>query len=364
MSSSPIPASNAYDRRGRPLVLRFTSFDVAEKAGVSQSTVSKALRDGEGVGAETRRRVLEAAAELDYRPDQRAVSLRSGPTGRIAVVILGDPDTRGAPVNSLSMDLLAHVVAAAADRHWAVLVSFQHDAGSFHASYGRDRIADGIVVIGTARNSAGWRHFARARSQGENVVCWGSPDDALPAVRCDNHAGAATAVRHLVATGRRRIVFLGPGWRRQHSHRDRRSGYVSVMNEHDLPIIEALEESASSRETQGYGATLDLIDDDVPFDAIFAASDGLAVGALQALSRCGRRIPEDVAVVGFDGIGSASFTVPPLSTMEQDVALAGRHLVEAILLMTAEDDRSLPIVPSTLMRRASSDGSCPKTSKI
>jgi DNA-binding LacI/PurR family transcriptional regulator len=83
------------------------------------------------------------------------------------------------------------------------------------------------------------------------------------------------------------------------------------MNEHDLPMIEARGGSATSREAQGYGATLDLIDDDVPFDAIFAASDGLAVGALQALSRCGRRIPEDVAVVGFDGIGSASFTVPP-----------------------------------------------------
>jgi len=88
------------------MIRRCTSFDVAEKAGVSQSTVSKALRDGEGVGAETRRRVLEAAAALNYRPDQHAVSLRSGSTGRIAVVILCDPDARGASVNSLCMDLL------------------------------------------------------------------------------------------------------------------------------------------------------------------------------------------------------------------------------------------------------------------
>lgn len=331
-----------------------TSFDVAEKAGVSQSTVSKALRNGEGVSAETRKRILEVATVLNYRPDQRAVSLRSKTTGRIAVVILGDPDARGAPVNSFYMDLLAHVVAAATDHDQAVLVSFQHDPANFFATYCQDHIADGIIVIGTAKNVAGWRFFAKAQSHGENVICWGSPDDVLPTLRCDNHAGAATAVRHLVATGRRRIVFLGPGWRRQHAYRDRRSGYISIMNEHKFPILEAQENLASTRQMQGYDATLSLINNDISFDAIFAASDGLAVGALQALNKCGRTVPEDVAVIGFDGISSAPYTAPPLSTIEQNAAVAGDYLIDALLLMIAGQNYRLPNVPLNLMRRESS----------
>ncbi|MES3154979.1 LacI family DNA-binding transcriptional regulator [Sphingomonas faeni] len=343
---------------------RCTSFDVAEGAGVSQSTVSKALRGSEGVSVETRRRVLEVAAALDYRPDQRAVSLRSSATGRIAVVILGDPKIRGAPINSFYMDLLAHVAAAAADHDQEILVSFQHDPANFFASYCQDRIADGIIVIGTARNSAGWRFFAKARSQGENVICWGSPDDVLPTLRCDNHAGAATAVRHLVATGRRRIIFIGPGWRRQHAYRDRRSGYISAMSEQRLPVFEAQASLTGTRELQGYAATLDLMNNDVPFDAIFAASDGLAVGAMQALNKCGRIIPEDVAVIGFDGIGSAPYTVPPLSTVEQNGAVAGSYLVEALHRMIAGEDYQLPAVPLKLIWRASSCASSTNSSSI
>ena len=336
-----------------------TSFDVAEKAGVSQSTVSKALRNSAGISANTRKRILEVAAALNYRPDQRAVGLRRNAVGRIAVVILGDPDARGAPINSFYMDLLAHVAAAAAGHDNAVLVSFQHNPANFFASYCQDRLADGIIVIGTAKNAAGWRYFAEAQSHGENVICWGSPDDVLPTLRCDNQAGAATAVRHLVATGRRRIVFLGPDWRRQHAYRDRRTGYISVINEQGLPILEAQGNSASTREAQGYDATLDLINNEISFDAIFAASDGLAVGALQALHKCGRAIPQDVAVIGFDGIGSAPYTAPPLSTIEQDAAIAGSYLVDALLLMITGEDYRLPVVPSSLKKRASSGAPYP-----
>ena len=109
-----------------------------------------------------------------------------------------------------------------------------------------------------------------------------------------------------------------------------------------------------TRELQGYAATLDLVNNDVSFDAIFAASDGLAVGAMQAHNKCGRIIPEDVAVIGFDGIGSAPYTVPPLSTVEQNGAVAGSYLVEALLRMIAGEDYQLRAVHVKLIWRASS----------
>ena len=132
------------------------------------------------------------------------------------------------------------------------------------------------------------------------------------------------------------------------------------MSEQRLPVFEAQARLTGTREFQGYAATLDLMNNDISFDAIFAASDGLAVGAMQALNKFGRAIPEDVAVVGFDGIGSARYTVPPLSTVEQNGAVAGSYLVEALLRMIAGKDYQLPAVPVKLIWRTSS---CPSSNK-
>ena len=96
------------------------------------------------------------------------------------------------------------------------------------------------------------------------------------------------------------------------------------------------------------------MNNDISFDAIFAASDGLAVGAMQALNKCGRVIPEDVAVISFDDIGSAPYTVPPLSTVEQNGAVAGGYLVEALLRMIAGEKYMLPAVSVKLICRVSS----------
>lgn len=95
------------------------------------------------------------------------------------------------------------------------------------------------------------------------------------------------------------------------------------------------------------------MNNDISFDAIFAASDGLAVGAMQALNKFGRIIPEDVAVIGFDGIGSAPYTVPPLSTVEQNGAVAGSYLVESLLRMIGGEDYQQPAIPVKLIWRAS-----------
>jgi len=136
------------------------------------------------------------------------------------------------------------------------------------------------------------------------------------------------------------------------------------MSEQRLPVFEAQASLTGTFELQGYAATLDLMNNDISFDAIFAASDGLAVGAMQALNKCGRVIPEDVAVIGFDGVGFAPYTIPPLSTVEQNGAVAGSYLVEALLRMIAGEDYQLPAVLVKPIWRASSRASSTKRSSM
>lgn len=338
------------------MIRRPTSRDVAAAAGVSQPTVSRALRGDPSVSAETRARVTEAAQRLDYMLDRRGSKLRFGRTGVLAVVILGMPDQPRAAANPFYLVLLGAIAAAAADRGYDTLVSFQGAPDTFRAGFRQGGDADGIIVVGSARNSAAWAFYAGAATAGEPIVCWGAPDDALPTVRCDNRSAATMAVRHLIDGGRMRIAFLGGGWERQTAYADRRSGYLDALAQVGMAPIEAPELPAPSREEEGCAATLALLDVHPRIDAIFAASDLLAIGAIRAARLRNKAIPDDIALVGFDGILSASHVSPSLTTVEQDTAAAGEALVSTLISLI--EDRPAPSpspeVPMRLAIRESS----------
>lgn len=336
------------------MIRRTTSRDVAAAAGVSQPTVSRALRGDPSVSAETRERVAEAARQLDYRLDRRGSKLRFGKTGVLAVVILGMPDQPRAAANPFYLVLLGAIAAAAAERGYDTLVSFQSSPDTFRAGFCQGGDADGIIVVGSARNDAAWTFYAGAAAAGEHVVCWGAPDDALPTVRCDNRSGAAMAVRHLIDGGRTRIAFLGGGWERQTAYADRRQGYIDALQRSKMDLIEAPHRPASSREEEGCAATLALLAAHPRIDAIFAASDLLAIGAIRAGRLSDKAIPADIALVGFDGILSASHVSPPLTTVEQDSAAAGAALVATLISLIEDQPSPSPSVPMRLVIRESS----------
>lgn len=331
-----------------------TSFDVAQLAMVSQSTVSRALRGDPAISRETRDRVASAAAQLGYRPDARAVSLRARSVGCIAVILLLPAGEDRAALNPFYYDLVAAVEAAAARRGVRVLLSYQDAPETLRADFERSREADGMIVIGSASNRDAWRFFAEAHRAGGNIVAWGSPDDSLPTVRADSFAGATLAVDHLVARGCHRIAFVGPGWQSHLAYGERRRGYLAAIARAGLVPVEGPAEVSGDRIEQGRGAVTALLASDTPFDAIFAASDALAIGAAEGLRAAGIRIPDDVAIVGFDGGYGARHFHPPLTTIEQDVSIAGDLMVATLTAPGSADATLATSVPARLTVRASS----------
>lgn len=330
--------------------LRPTSFDVAERAGVSQSTVSRALRNSPGVNAETRARVAAAARDLGYVVDRHASSLRLKSSETLALVTICRPGEDRSAINPFYFALLGSIAAATSARGFNLLVSFQESAANFRSDFVASGLADAMIVIGTTSNRAAWDYFAEAQRAGLDFVCWGSPGEPFHWMRSDNVVGGRLAAEHLVASGRRRIAFVGPQRSPQRQFDERREGFMEALGAHGITPVTAEPPVAADRHAQGVAAAHALLADHPDTDAIFAASDMLALGVLQGLKEAGRRVPGDVALIGFDGIRAGGLADPALTTLEPDLDAAG----EALVAMALEDEshgRSGTRIPVRLVAR-------------
>ncbi len=340
------------EKRPENRIVRVTSFDVAEAAGVSQSTVSRALAGDTSISEPTRKRVTEAAARLNYQVDENAARLRRGRTGTLALVMICRPGQDRKDLNPFYFALLGSTCAAAAARGYEVLVAFQDSAANFWGHFQERRKADGLIVIGTSENTAAWDYFG---SLGEvnHWVCWVAPSDDFPWVRSDNHAGAMLATRHLLVRGYRKIVCIGSETSPQRQFKERFDGYSAAMRDAGLePVLQRIERGLE-REEQGRRATAALIDSDQPFDAIFGVSDEIALGGLKELTTRGFRVPDDIGVVGFDGVRAGAWSNPQLTTVESDFEVAGSLLVDRLIATIGGDAPSPRRVPVQLVVRGS-----------
>ncbi|WP_245652521.1 LacI family DNA-binding transcriptional regulator [Novosphingobium capsulatum] len=331
---------------------RVTSFDVAEAAGVSQSTVSRALAGDPSISAPTRQRVMEAARKLNYQVDENAARLRRGKTGTLAVVMVCRPGQDRKDLNPFYYALLGSTCAAAAARGFEVLVAFQDSPENFWGHYQERRKADGMIVIGTSENTAAWDYFG-ALPQGSHWVCWGATQDDFPWVRSDNHAGATLATRHMLVRGYRHIVCLGSETSPQRQFKERYDGYATAMESAGLePVLQRIERGLP-REEQGRRAAVALIESGRPFDAIFGVSDEIALGALKELAGRGLVVPDQIGIVGFDGVRAGAWSTPPLTTVESDFEVAGSLLVDRLLAMISGETATARRVPVRLVVRGS-----------
>lgn len=328
---------------------RPTSFDVAERAGVSQSTVSRALAGSPVIAEPTRSKVMRAAEELGYFVDERAARLRRGSTGTLAVVVICRPGESAATINPFAYALLGSVCVAASERGFETLVSFQAREESLFGHYQERGWADALVVIGTTTNAQAWDYFRGLEGEARRVVYWGSPFDELEWVRSDNRAAGRLAVEHLLAQGYRRPCFLGALDTPQVQFTERWEGYAQAMRAAGLDPCLVATVSDASREAEGRRAAQRLIERGDDIDAIFAACDAMALGALDALAGADLAVPQDVGVIGFDDLLAGRFSRPPLSTIGPDPAAAGAALVDAVL-GSGEGDRRVPV---TLIPRGS-----------
>jgi DNA-binding LacI/PurR family transcriptional regulator len=269
------------------------------------------------------------------------------------VIICREGENR-ANVNPFYLSLLGCIAAAAADQGYGLIVSFQGADGALFSDYEDSRQADGIIVIGSGKNLDAWEHFAEAGRRGKAIVGWTSPISGMLSLGSDNFEGGRIATLHLIAQGRRRILFAGPIGTAQLQFEDRYRGYLAAMAEHNIePIIVALL-GEQTREQAAFNAIAAQMDAGVEFDAIFGANDFIALGAMQCLQERGVAIPETVAIIGFDGIRAGNFSHPVLSTIEQDYEAAGALLVRNVVAMIREKDTEPSIVPVQLMVRQSS----------
>ena len=334
--------------------VRVTSFDVAEKAGVSQSTVSRALSGSAVITEATRNRVLEAASELGYFVDERAARLRRGHTGTLATVVICKPGYSARDVNPFSYALLGGICAAAADRGLEVLVSLQAEEDKLFGHYVERGQAEGLIVIGTTANREAWDYFRKIGETTEPVAYWGSPLGDLDWVSSDNEAGARLAAEHLAGRGCTDLVCIGSHSSVQRQFAERTDSFLSRAKELGTAAQLVEIEPGKERREQGRLAGEALLASGKPFDGVFTVCDAIAFGVLEAFQAAGIDMPGKVKVVGFDGIPAGDFSNPPLTTIEPDLDQAGRLLVEAVTAGEDAEHPSVRRVPVQLLERASS----------
>ena len=333
---------------------RVTGHQLAAMLGLSQPTVSRALRGHKKVNEQTRLRVTELAKELNYSVDHNALRLRTRQSYTIALVVLCRPGENKANINPFYLSLLGCIAASASDRGYNLIVSFQDSEANFFANYAGSGQADGLIVIGSGQNLDGWAYFGQQVRHGAPMLCWGASKEDLLSLKSDNVAGARLAMEHLLSRGCRAIAYIGPTDSEQPQFQDRVATYLAVAKEKALPVIcPPLPENAV-REAQGYEATTSLLRGGVTFDGVFAANDFIALGAMRALTEHGLHIGSDVRVIGFDGIATGAYAQPPLTTIEQDYRQAGEMLVDALIAVMKEEEPNLTPVPVRLLERASS----------
>ncbi len=338
---------------------RVTSIDVAEAAGVSQSTVSRALSGCDSITEATRSRVIAAAQSLDYRVNEHAARLRRGSTGTLAVIVIGRAGAAPGAINPFHYKMLGAVCAEASARGLDALVSFQCDPAQFYHDYIESGQADGIIVIGTTVNAPAWEFHAPLLERA-NVSSWASPLDRQVEIRSDNARAASIAVERLAKAGHRSITFVGQPSGDQPQFGERYRGFVAAAEAKGLHHDCLVPSDAAGRAEQGRSAVETLLASGKPVDALFFACDALALGGLDALAEAGRDVPGDIGVIGFDGVDGGAHSNPPLTTIEPDFAEAARLLVERSLSDGSEEEAEEGAgegagarVPVTLVERAS-----------
>ncbi|MEG3182076.1 LacI family DNA-binding transcriptional regulator [Sphingomonas sp. LT1P40] len=332
-----------------------TSFDIAHLAGVSQPTVSRALRGGAGVNEATRMRIEAIAQKLNYRVDKAASSLRSRHAETLAVLIFQDETADDSAINPFFLSMLGSIMRGCADNGQDMLVSFQQLASDWHQDFEDSHRADGLILLGYGDYELYRAKLSELIAQGTHFVRWGSVQSGGIGltVGCDNHGGGREATRHLLDLGRRNIAFLGTASSHYPEFHDRYRGHVAALKEGGVIPRPRLQFDAITAEEAGAAAAEALIASGETFDAVLAASDLIAIGAMRTLAAHGLRVPDDIAVVGFDDIASASFTSPPLTTVMQDTRAAGRMLVETLLGRIREARVNDVLLPAKLVVRKS-----------
>ena len=335
--------------------MSITIRDVARRAGVSISTVSRVLNDTGGVREDKRRSVLRASRALGYRPNPAARSLLGKKTGGLGVLL---PYVSG----EFFAELLNGLDEAAQDGGRFLVVSTSHRRSEeFRAAiHAMDKRVDGLLVMAPELDT----HEAESMLQANRPVSFINTyvgEVAADVFNFDNYGGVVALTRHLLDLGHRRIALIkgAPG---AGDALERVRGYRAAMAEAGLADTAALEFEGDYTQAAGYEAAKAILATDPRPTAIVAANDYCAAGVLSALHRVGVAVPDDVAVAGFDGMVSGKYMLPPLTTVRVPIREIGYRAVkrlEARLGGGGEESFRHEVMPVELVVRESTVASAP-----
>jgi LacI family transcriptional regulator len=330
-----------------------TMRDVAEKAGVSLTTVSHVINRTRFVSDDVTGRVQSAMEELNYRPNELARSLRRGQTNTLGLIL---PDS----ANPYFAEIGHAIEATSSSLGYNVILCNTHGAEDREEHYInvlRNKQVDGILFVAT-----GDQANSISETLGENFPIL-LVDRELVGVRTDvitvdNHRGGLLATRHLLELGHRRIACIsGPS--RLRPSAERIHGYTQALEEAGLSFDPELLRTGDFHPNSGYQAALELLRLDDPPTAIFTCNDLMAIGVIRAASEQGRPVPDDLALVAFDDIELASYTIPPLTTISQPIDAMGETAARMLIERIEHDGLHTPSrlqLPVELVVRGSSGG--------
>jgi DNA-binding LacI/PurR family transcriptional regulator len=324
--------------------------ELARIAGVSAATVSRALAGSGKISPATRERIRKLADQLGFRPSSMARNLRTGRTGTIGVIVpLGHEKTQHIS-DPFFMTLLAHIADRLTEKGYELLLSrvVPNDPEWLARQVDAGRV-DGMIIIGQSNQSDVLNNVARYY---EPMVVWGAalPEQCYCSVGSDNRLGGRIATEHLLSLGCRKLAFFGDssvpeveqrlaGFR--DALRERGGGAVGAT----LPVHFVPEKAVE--EISGF---LDLAES---LDGIFATSDTIGMTAIQALAERGRGVPDDVKVIGFDDLEISRRTLPPLSSIRQDLEAGAELLVDLLFRKIAGEEVASVMLEPTLVVRGS-----------
>lgn len=320
--------------------------DVARVAGVSPGTVSNALSGKRPVSEHTRRKILDAIAELDYRPNLVARSLVSRRSATLAVV------DSGLELYGPSRTLVG-IERRANELGYSLLLALLHSprqtaVDDVLAELTARRV-DGIIwAVHEVGDNRAWLSAERLHRLPPIIFLTMQERPHTALVSTDNRAGGALATQHLVEQGRRRIgCITGPldWW----EARQRRAGWADALARAGLPVDPALVVEGDWTAPSGESAMRRLWEQAPDLDAVFAGNDQMALGVLRAAHLAGRAIPQELAVVGFDNMPESAYFWPPLSTIRQHLLDLGRLAVDKLHVCIEPDRGSAPVAARTLI---------------
>jgi LacI family transcriptional regulator, galactose operon repressor len=315
--------------------------DVAARAGVSVATVSRVFNRKGPIRETTYQRVLAVAERMRYVPHAAARSLSTRSTSTIGVVL---PELHG----EFFSEVIRGIDVSARSRGLHLIVSGSHSdraAMSAVLQAVRGRV-DGLIVMSPDLDAS---TLLADLPRGVPVVLLNATAEGRPSITIDNAGGARAVVRHLASLGHRRIGFIcGPA--KNGDAAQRRRGYRAGVRAAGADRDASLEFPGNFTEESGYEAGKMIAALSPRPTAIFAANDAMAIGALSAFNELGVRVPEDIALVGFDDIPIARFLSPPLTTVNVPIAHLGRRGLE--LLLDSPNGSSETLNPVLIVRQS------------